>query len=35
LASVIGTAALNGISPFDAIQNLFGTLHYPFLQGCE
>ena len=29
IASVIGTAALKGISPFDAIQNLFGTPSLP------
>ena len=34
-ASVIATAALKGISSFDAIQNLFGTPHYPFRLGCE
>ena len=33
LASVIGTAALNGISPFDAIQNLFGTPSLPIPAG--
>jgi transposase len=33
LASVIGTAALNGISSFDAIQNLFGTPSLPLPAG--
>jgi transposase len=35
LASVIGTAALKGISSFDAIQNLFGTPSLPLPLGCE
>jgi transposase len=35
LASVIGTAALSGISSFDAIQNLFGTPSLPLPLGCE
>jgi transposase len=33
IASVIGTAALKGISPFDAIQNLFGTPSLPLPTG--
>jgi transposase len=35
LASVIATAALKGISPFDAIQSLFGTPSLPLPLGCE
>jgi transposase len=35
LASVIATAALNGCSPFDAIQSLFGTPSLPLPLGCE
>jgi len=34
-ASVIATAALNGISSFTAIQNLFGTPSLPLPIGCE
>jgi len=34
LASVIGTAALKGISSFDAIQNLFGTPSLPLPIGA-
>jgi len=34
LASVIGTAALNGVSAFDAIQNLFGTPSLPLPTGA-
>ncbi len=33
LASVIATAALNGVSSFDAIQNLFGTPSLPLPAG--
>ena len=33
LASVIGTAALKGVSSFDAIQNLFGTPSLPLPTG--
>lgn len=33
LASVIGTAALKGVSSFDAIQNLFGTPSLPLPAG--
>jgi hypothetical protein len=33
LASVIDTAALKGTSPFDAIQNLFGTPALPLPTG--
>jgi transposase len=35
LASVIATAALKGISSFDAIQSLFGTPSLPLTTGCE
>jgi transposase len=35
LASVVATAALKGISSFDAIQNLFGTPSLPLPSGCE
>jgi transposase len=35
LASVIATAALKGISPFDAIQGLFGSPSLPLPLGCE
>jgi len=34
IASVVATAALNGISSFDAIQNLFGTPSLPLSIGA-
>ena len=35
LASVVDTAALNGISSFQAIQSLFGSPSLPLPKGCE